>query len=149
MRGHQAVGAIVLENPSRADAMEHIVAIVSSVVALRFSQALDQSDHQTDARPGVTHQLKDTRYDEGFLLPPASGVQDEAVPSGIYPQVPVMVISFADPYAMDRHSAERAMKVVSSLSEDIQRISRETGLFPYRLSATVSCWWVVAHRSRT
>ena len=129
MRGHQAVGAIVLENPSRADAMEHIVAIVSSVVALRFSQALDQSDHQTDARLGVTHQLKDTRYDEGFLLPPASGVQDEAVPSGIYPQVPVMVISFADPYAMDRHSAERAMKVVSSLSEDIQRISRETGLF--------------------
>ncbi|MFT8365259.1 MAG: adenylate/guanylate cyclase domain-containing protein [Gluconobacter cerinus] len=129
MRGHQAVGVIVLEDPSRADAMEHIVAIVSSVVALRFSQALDQGDQQAGARPSVSHELKDTRYDEGFLLPPGSGVQDGVVPSGIYPQVPVMVISFADPYAMDSHSAERAMKVVSSLSEDIQRIARETGLF--------------------
>ena len=65
----------------------------------------------------------------GYLLPPGSGVQDGVVPIGIYPQVPIMVISFADPYAMNSHSAERAMKVVSSLSEDIQRIARETGLF--------------------
>lgn len=38
---HKTVGAIVLEDPGQPETMEHIIAIVGSIVALRFAKPFD------------------------------------------------------------------------------------------------------------
>ncbi|GBR69423.1 cache domain-containing protein [Gluconobacter kanchanaburiensis] len=125
---HRTVGAIVLEDPAPTDAVEHIIAIVASVVALRFAKPLDAGTGGASQGFVLSTQRQETRFDEGFLLEP--GVADgEPVAAGVYPQVPVMVISFVDPYAPDRDSITRAMSVIRTLSLEIQKIARNSGLF--------------------
>lgn len=134
MNAHKVVGALVLEDPEQLETMEHIIAIVASVVALRFASPVDEgldagghSEGQPLAQNGDQH--RDTRFGDGFLLVPDAHDAEAPVPSGLYPQVPVMVISFADPSAPERDGIERAMSVVRTLSVEIQRIARESGLF--------------------
>ncbi|WP_408873585.1 cache domain-containing protein [Gluconobacter roseus] len=126
---HKTVGAIVLEDPGQPETMEHIIAIVASIVALRFAKPFDGAAE--DGKTGLTvpAEKHDTRFDEGFLLAPSDTTAGEPVAAGVYPQVPVMVISFVDPYASDRDSIARAMNVIRALSLEIQKIARDSGLF--------------------
>lgn len=124
---HRTVGAIVLEDPGQVETMEHIIAIVGSVVALRFAKPFDAAGDGTSGF-AVPAEKYETRFGEGFLLEP-SPTAGEPVAAGFYPQVPVMVISFVDPYAPDRDSITRAMTVIRTLSLEIQKIARDSGLF--------------------
>ncbi len=125
---HKTVGAIVLEDPGQPETMEHIIAIVAAVVALRFARPFDAAVSDGNSGYTVPAEKHDTRFDEGFLLEP-SATAGEPVAAGVYPQVPVMVISFVDPYAPDRDSITRAMNVIRTLSLEIQKIARDSGLF--------------------
>lgn len=125
---HKTVGAIVLEDPGQPETMEHIIAIVGSIVALRFAKPFDAAEGEGGSGLAIPTEKHDTRFDEGFLLEP-SATAGEPVAAGVYPQVPVMVISFVDPYAPDRDSIARAMNVIRTLSLEIQKIARDSGLF--------------------
>lgn len=125
---HKTVGAIVLEDPGQPETMEHIIAIVGSIVALRFAKPFDAAAGEGHSGLAIPTEKHDTRFDEGFLLEP-SATAGEPVAAGVYPQVPVMVISFVDPYAPDRDSIARAMNVIRTLSLEIQKIARDSGLF--------------------
>lgn len=125
---HKTVGAIVLEDPGQPETMEHIIAIVGSIVALRFAKPFDAAAGEGHSGLAIPAEKHDTRFDEGFLLEPSATAGDP-VAAGVYPQVPVMVISFVDPYAPDRDSIARAMNVIRTLSLEIQKIARDSGLF--------------------
>lgn len=126
---HRTVGAIVLEDPGQVETMEHIIAIVAAVVALRFARPFDAAAGDGTTGLAISSEKHDTRFDEGFLLDSSDKPSGEPVAAGLYPQVPVMVISFVDPYAPDRDSISRAMNVIRTLSLEIQKIARDSGLF--------------------
>ncbi|GBR53013.1 hypothetical protein AA106555_1132 [Neokomagataea thailandica NBRC 106555] len=117
----------MLENAQRAHGAEHIIAVVAAITGLRFAQATEVEANEGPSMPMKDVHKLQTRFDEGFILaPPESGCP---VGNGVYPAVPVAVISFAETFAADRSMAERSITLVTEISATIQRIARETGLF--------------------
>ena len=128
MSNHKPIGVIILEDPTQADAMEHIIAIVSSVVVLRFAHSHDH-DTPESVPAAIPYHEQATRFDEGFLINPGQSPDDEVVPAGLYAQVPVMVVVFSDPHSMARGDVLQSLELITSLSVQIQKIARDAGLF--------------------
>ncbi|QDH17689.1 cache domain-containing protein [Swingsia samuiensis] len=130
MHGHQPVGVVILEDPSHINSMDHIIAMVSSVALVRFSHAIEKTSAIENDREDLHQDLQETRYDQGFLVHMPEENNDQFVPSGVYPQVPVMVIIFSDPYIVTQKQAvATGMSIVSALAEKVQDIVRDAGLF--------------------
>nr|WP_294915447.1 cache domain-containing protein [uncultured Neokomagataea sp.] len=124
--GH-IVGCMMLEDARLAQGAEHIIAVVGAITGLRFVQAAEEEAQQGVSLPFHDNHKAQTRFDEGFLLSPEG--QMSSVPSGIYPAVPVAVISFAETFAADRKAVERSIALVSEIGGVIQRIAQDAGLF--------------------
>ncbi|GBQ04853.1 adenylate/guanylate cyclase domain-containing protein [Saccharibacter floricola] len=138
---HRPVGALMIENAGHNEGIERIVALASSVLAVRFAQ--EQRVEKTAPSTGqdsyferaVADHDEQIHYVHGFLVNPLDGTK--AVPeTGLYPAVPLMVLEFAGAYTAQQDAAKQMIQLIGDLSSRIQNIARETGLFAVQVSGS-------------
>ncbi|TPW34738.1 adenylate/guanylate cyclase domain-containing protein [Oecophyllibacter saccharovorans] len=137
---HQPLGVIMIEDPQQLDGLDRVLALVAAVVAVRFAQ-LQKTAVQLDSvgagdlektlakapKPGPLHMV------EGFLIPPGEG--SGGLPaSGLYPQVPVMVLEFAEAFTEQKEGAEQTLQLIGQLSDTIQQLARQYGVFSLQVT---------------
>lgn len=139
---HQPLGVIMIENPGHMEGLDRILALVAAVVAVRFAQiqktagqldktgAGDLQDALEKApAAGPLHAL------EGFLIPPVDG--NGGLPAtGLYPQVPVMVLEFAEAFTVQKEGAQQTLTLIEQLSNTIQEIGQQYGIFSLQVTGS-------------
>lgn len=158
---HQLLGMIMLEDPRSNGGMERIVALCSSVMAVRFLQLWQEEevrdgksdDHlsgQDRARAldipegrhfsgrlegGPDHQRQLRVHESmGFLLPLADGNEPPA--TGLYPHIPLMILEFSEAYREETGAAKILLALIQQLAEKIQLIADEAGLFSMQIAGS-------------
>lgn len=138
---HRPVGALMIEGPGKSEGIDRIIALASSVLAVRFIQ------QQKLEKPLSTQQGNDVlseyetskndqlHYVQGFLVNPLDGTK--AVPeAGLYPAVPLMVLEFAGAYTARPEIAKQMLHIIEDLSSRIQKVAQDTGLFAVQISGS-------------
>lgn len=137
---HHPLGVIMIEDPTHVSGLDRVLALVAAVVAVRFAQ-LQKTADQTDSAgagdlkailakspaPGRMLPL------EGYLIPPVDG--ENGLPaSGLYPQVPVMVLEFSEAFTDRKEGVQSTLKLIEDLSDSIQELARRSGVFSLQVT---------------
>lgn len=127
------VGAVVLEDAHMAPHLLYFVDLMASIAGIRLAETADdaESGHSlpADEVSGAANSavpLPAPHFDN--MLVRAPQVSD-VITSGIYPSVAVLVITFSDPVVDGDTETQNLLKLINVLATDVQRISKERGLF--------------------
>ncbi|MBS1000441.1 histidine kinase [Acetobacter persici] len=126
------MGGLVLEDAHMAPHLLYFVDLMASIAGIRLAETADDAGtHALAAEdiPGTAASatpLPAPRYDNMLMqAPQVAGVST----SGIYPSVAVLVITFSDPVVDGEAETQSLLQLINALATDVQRISRERGLF--------------------
>lgn len=136
---HHPVGLIMLEDSVQLRGVERVIALISSVVAVRLGQA--QKAESEEAVPqhlttpfGGGQSKAPMKVVEGFLVQSHEENKTDLPAVGLYPEVPIMVLEFSEAYSSNRETAKTMLALMSEMSEKIQDISQRTRLFSVQVA---------------
>ncbi len=134
---HRPVGAIMLEDPYQLDEADRVIALLASVLAVRFGHVQEEENKTAELQGGTVATASPTgrsarpsmRIVEGFLIHPEEDSDRTPPLPGLYPTVPIMVLEFSESYSSNRDTAQAMLELVAELGGKIEGIARERGLF--------------------
>ncbi|NHO28689.1 GAF domain-containing protein [Acetobacter farinalis] len=125
------VGAVVLEDAAMVPHVVYFVSLMASIAGIRLVEtgqdaggALTLPADEVPGAMAIAAPRAEPSFDNMLVRAPGG-----AVSSGIYPSVAVLVITFSDPVVDGETQTHALLDLINQLATDVQRISRERGLF--------------------
>ncbi|QCE32127.1 adenylate/guanylate cyclase domain-containing protein [Acetobacteraceae bacterium] len=126
---HQAIGALTLATPKYLEQGDLVISLVSAIMGLRFSTSnYPKKDDKING--SITFPATEGHFKHlpGFLIDPKENASD-APSSGLYPDVPVMVLKLNRSYSNQHDANENNIALVELLAETIQTICKGLSIF--------------------
>ncbi|GAN53742.1 cache domain-containing protein [Tanticharoenia sakaeratensis] len=135
MSGDRVLGIITLEDARETAEAEPFTRVIADVVAIRLRHAgVQQSAAEQSGGEAPQHVTEAMRFGDDFLLlPDGRDDGDGTLPSGRYPMVPVLMVTFDEPVGAETIDPEKMLPIVRQLADHVQDIARSENMFAVRV----------------